>query len=253
MSNENGKPWYKNPRIIAAIIVAIGGIVAAFLHIPSTPPEEPELSTIQGVVTDTGGMPMAGAVVEINGLSATTDASGVYVIRDVSVGTKTIIVHAPGAEVIKRAIKIAKGGEIIVFDVVLPSPVAPTPAPSLKITYPCSGGRVQIKEIVKGTSQNIPKEYAIWIVIYSHEVSRYHPQDYPADVQANGDWSSSAFIGIGIDVGKKFDIIAVLAGKEAQNAFNDYLEECKEKKSWPGLERLHEGAVIYDRITVIRK
>lgn len=131
--------------------------------------------------------------------------------------------------------------------------VAEPPTPSLKITYPPSGGRVEIREIVRGTSQDILKEQAIWIVIYPHEVSRYYPQDYPADVQANGDWSSSVFIGIEIDVGKKFDIIAVLADKKAQDAFNDYLEECKEKRSWPGLESLHEDAVIYDRITVIRR
>ncbi len=129
-----------------------------------------------------------------------------------------------------------------------------TPPPSLlEITYPPSDGRVDIKEIVRGTSKSIPEEKVIWIAIYPHEVSRYYPQDLPADVQVNGDWSSSIFIGIEADVDKKFDIIAVLLNKEAQDAFNDYLEECEEKKSWPGLEELPSGADIYDRITVIRR
>jgi len=45
----------------------------------------------------------------------------------------------------------------------------------------------------------------------------------------------------------------VLANKDAQDTFNTYLKKGKEEKSWPGLERLPEGAVIYDRITVMRK
>jgi len=52
---------------------------------------------------------------------------------------------------------------------------------------------------------------------------------------------------------KKFDIMAVLADKEAQGVFNDYLIQAKGEKAWPGLENLPNGAVEYDRITVTRK
>lgn len=130
---------------------------------------------------------------------------------------------------------------------------SPTPTPSLTITYPSDNAEVGIEETVEGTSRNVPKEQAIWIVIHPHGVDRYYPQDYAAQIKANGDWSSSAFIGIEKDAGKKFDIIAVLTDNEAQDAFRHYLEECKTKKSWPGLERLPASAVVHDRNEVTRR
>ena len=133
MSNEKVRPWHKNPAImipiIVAIIGAIGVVFAAYIGVIF---EGPELSTVQGIVTDKDGIPVAGAVVEIDGFSTTTDSSGVYVIRDVSIGTKTITVRAPGAEVVRRPLRIPKGGEIIIYDFVLPPPaptITPTPTP----------------------------------------------------------------------------------------------------------------------------
>ena len=377
MGNEEGNHPPERPPsrvwvpIVAAIIGAAGVIGAAYMGIIF---EEPKTSTIQGVVTDTEGMPVVGAVIEIDGLSATTDASGVYVIHNVPTGTKTIVVHAPGAEVIKRALRVPKGGEIAVCDVVIP-PVSPSPTVScvkpqmmayspdgkmyaceispenfghigifevstdglirkikvtqhpdgefgnylkklvwspdnkylavmyhhgegghisivnvdtgmeiklipidkwyhyiefssdgtkiiadgdiltptmVKITYPPNGSEVEREVTVRGTSQNIPEGQIIWIVIYVHEVCRYFPQDLPADVRANGDWESSVIIGVEDDVDKRFDIIVVLVDQKAQDAFNDYLDDWKGEDSSPGLERLPEGAVIYERTTVTR-
>lgn len=131
--------------------------------------------------------------------------------------------------------------------------VAGPKEPAVRITYPSDGAHVEIREMIRGTSQNIPKGQVIWIVVYPQAAGRYYPQNDPADVQANGDWSSLAFIGIEEDVGRKFDIVAVLANKDAQDAFNAYLAQAKDKKTWPGLEELPNGAVIYDRITVTRK
>jgi len=123
----------------------------------------------------------------------------------------------------------------------------------VEITYSYDGATVEIREMVQGTSQKIPEGQAIWIMVYSHVVGRYYPQDNPADVQANGDWTSLTYIGIKEDVNRKFDIIAVLADKRAQDAFNAYLTKAKNTNTWPGLERLPEGATIYDRITVARE
>ena len=125
------------------------------------------------------------------------------------------------------------------------------PTTEVEITYPYDGAIVEIREMVRGTSQKIAEGQAIWIVVYVD--GRYYPQDDPADVQVDGDWSSLAFIGIEEDVGRKFDIIAVLANKDAQDAFNAYLVQAKVKKTWPGLEKLPNGAEIYDRITVTRR
>lgn len=123
----------------------------------------------------------------------------------------------------------------------------------IEITYPYNDALVEITEMVRGTSQEIPEEHAIWIVIYPHVAGRYYPQNNPADVQADGDWTSLIAIGIEDDVDKKFDIIAALANQEAQDVFNAYLEQAKGKATWPGLEKLPTGTEIYARITVTRK
>lgn len=127
------------------------------------------------------------------------------------------------------------------------------PTTAVKITYPYDGATVEIRETVRGTSQKIPEGQAIWIVVYSHVVDRYYPQNNPADVQANGDWTSLTYIGIEEDVNRKFDIIAVLADKRAQDAFNAYLKQAKDTQTWSGLGRLLEGVTIYDRIIVTGK
>lgn len=126
-------------------------------------------------------------------------------------------------------------------------------SPKVEITYPYDGDTVEIREMVRGTAQKIPKGQAIWIMVNPHVAGRYYPQNVPADVQANGDWTSLTYIGIEEVVNRKFYIIAVLADKRAQDAFNAYLKQAKDTKTWPGLERLPEGTTIYDRITVMRK
>ena len=125
--------------------------------------------------------------------------------------------------------------------------------PEVEITYPYDGATVEIGEMVRGTSQKIPEKQAIWILVNPHIAGRYYPQNVPADVQANGDWTSFTYIGIEEEVNRKFYIIAVLADKRTQDAFNAYLIQAKDTDKWPGLERLPEGATTYDSITVTRK
>jgi uncharacterized protein YjdB len=127
---SEARVWYKNPvitvPIIAALIAAIGGIIAATID----GNDDVELCTVQGVVTSADGIPVADAVVEINGLSSKTDVSGVYVIQGASVGKKTVIVRIPGQEPIKRPMEVPEGYENVVFDMALPSFPAPEPAPA---------------------------------------------------------------------------------------------------------------------------
>lgn len=377
--NGNGAP--RTP-IIVAIIGATAIIIAAVIAVYPYLIHHDELSTIQGTVTDINGMPVIGAVVEIDGLSVITDGSGTYVIWGVSAGTKTITVRVPGAEIINRALEIPEDSKIVVYDIFVPTtsdrpppascvkpqmmtyspdgkmyaceiepenfghigifevstdklirkikvtqhpdgefvndikklawspdskylavmyhhdtgghisivnadagieikrvPIdkwyhniefssdgtkiiadgdilqvfsTPTLSTMVRITYPSDGSKVERKVTVRGTSQNIPEGQVIWVVIYVHEARRYFPQDLPADVQVNGDWVSPVIIGIDEDVGKEFDIIVVLVDQKAQDAFNDYLKDWGGKYPSPGLERLPEGALIYQRITVTR-
>lgn len=140
---------------------------------------------------------------------------------------------------------------------ILPLP-NPTPSPSpvkteIKITYPSEGATVQQTESVKGTSQAIPDGHTIWVVVFIPTIGRYYPQNYPASAQPNGNWSSIAYLGVEKDAGLRFEILAVLANHNAQAAFNNYLKDARDKKSYPGLEQLPKEAVIYDRITVTRR
>ena len=133
------------------------------------------------------------------------------------------------------------------------TPISPTPSTDAKISQPTDGATVSQTETIKGTSQRVPDTSAIWVVVYIPSVGRYYPQNNPADIQANGNWSSVAYIGIPTDVGLKLDIIVVMADKTAQDAFNAYLKNARDKNDYPGLEQLPKGAKIYDRITVTRK
>ena len=107
--------------------------------------------------------------------------------------------------------------------------------------------------MVNGTSDRVPNNHVIRVVVYSSPVGRYYPQEYPADIQANGDWSSLLFIGVEEDVDCQFDIIVVLANQEAQSLFNGYLKEAHSQQHYPGLDQLPEGTIQYDRCTVTRR
>lgn len=127
--------------------------------------------------------------------------------------------------------------------------LAPT---KVKITYPINYGSMERTEMIRGTSKRVPREHAIWVVVFPHEANLYYPQNSPANVQKTGDWTSLAYIGIEKDVGRKFDIAAVVADKTAQDSFRAYLAGSI-KKGWSGLEKLPEGAPIYDCVTATRK
>jgi hypothetical protein len=65
-------------------------------------------------------------------------------------------------------------------------------------------------------------------------------------------WSTKMIIGKDTDDGLKFTLFAVLADGKANRAILDYLDKSKASASWPGLQKLPDGAVIYDKITVTR-
>jgi len=129
----------------------------------------------------------------------------------------------------------------------------PAPTTDVAITYPINLAKVDQTETVRGTVQGLPAGQVIWVVVFAQEVGRYYPQNRPADLEAGNKWSSLVYIGIPSDTDKRFDILAVIADTEAQNAFNAYLADARDRSDWAGLEALPAGAVIYDRITVTRK
>ena len=120
------------------------------------------------------------------------------------------------------------------------------------ITYPTHDSYVDETD-VRGISGNIPAELTRWIMVFVPEIGRYYPQDYPIYVHSNGDWHSLAYVGSEWDAGKPFFILSVLADPAAHNELIQYIEQCRQTGSWPGLAALPWGAVEYDSVYVIRK
>lgn len=105
---------------------------------------------------------------------------------------------------------------------------------------------------IQGISINL-KGQELWLVLIVRGIPRFYPQDGPAIVQDDGDWTSpSVFFGGEEDVGRRFDVIAVVANDRAGMVFRKYLEVGQQTKEFPGLRSLPKGVVEYDRITVIR-
>ncbi len=141
----------------------------------------------------------------------------------------------------------------------LTPPPTPTltsmPAPEIRITYPVDGDSVPRNIMVQGTSANIPEGYQVWVLIYPHTAPLFFPQSVAATVDIRGEWTSPAYIGLDQpdQIGLLFDIVAVLADQNAQNVFKTYVAQGMSATAFPGLSELPDGAVEYDRITVIRR
>ena len=95
-------------------------------------------------------------------------------------------------------------------------------------------------EQVTGTSKNIPTDSKVWVVI--RVGSRYYPQPEPR-VDNNGNWKCDVHFGGENDGGLPFDIIVIVANKDAQKALTD----TDSFTVFPP-----EGAIEYARITVYR-
>lgn len=166
----------------------------------------------------------------------------------------------PTSPGVRRSIRIWAGGMWLAIAIALINTGIlvwrlwrPSPPTEVTITYPADLSEVEQSETIRGTVQGLPEGHVIWVVVFVQEVGRYYPQDRPVELEANGEWSLLAYIGVSFDIGKKFDILAVVADTKAQSAFSAYLLNAKERNEWSGLERLPEGATIYDRVTVTRK
>ncbi|HZK70550.1 MAG TPA: hypothetical protein VFD03_03390 [Clostridia bacterium] len=96
---------------------------------------------------------------------------------------------------------------------------APKTKSSIKIVHPEE--YVTWSENIGGIAKNIPDGYELWILVYSQEKQQYYP--YAKIVPQYDEWAIPVNIGFKDDYGKSFDIVAVLADKNAQNRFNNYL------------------------------
>jgi hypothetical protein len=124
---------------------------------------------------------------------------------------------------------------------------------SLTITHPAAGAEVSLREEVGGTYENLPDGQVVWVVIFSHTSGRYYPQNDPALLQQNGRWDSLAYFGVEADHDQAFDALAVLADERGQAAIMAYLAGARDRNNWPGFDRLPDGVLTHDRVTVTRR
>lgn len=144
---------------------------------------------------------------------------------------------------------ILLAGNLGIFGWRIVGPATPT---QIKMNYPTDGAGVEQIEVIRGISQKLPRSSQIWIIVVTPLAGRYYPQN-AADVLVDGSWSAVAHFGQEGDVDVKFDVLVVLADKNAQNEFEAYIKTARDKSDYSGLLHLPEGTSIYERATVIRK
>jgi hypothetical protein len=89
-----------------------GGVVAPLAPAPPPPPT----STLSGSVNDEGDLtPVPGAVVTVDGISATTSSEGQFTLTKVPVGAVTVRIVKSGFDTLTRAIPTQAGSNYRVF------------------------------------------------------------------------------------------------------------------------------------------
>lgn len=127
---------------------------------------------------------------------------------------------------------------------------------AVDITSPRDGEEVSEQITLRGTVSGLDDGQEIWMVGIPPGDTRLYPQDGPAVVRLDGTWNSPAvyvMTGIGSDIEKSFEYLAVVANGEAGNRFRQYRRDFYELGVNSGLVELPVGAREYDRITVVRR
>lgn len=125
-----------------------------------------------------------------------------------------------------------------------------TAKPEIEIIQPTEN-KVDWKVDVGGTADHTLGGNELWVLVYSDDKKQYYPVT-KAEIK-NSEWTINQVpIGSKNDEGKEFDIIAVLADKNAQNILDDHLNETGEDIYSKGMYRIPDGVKEYDRITLKR-
>jgi hypothetical protein len=132
-----------------------------------------------------------------------------------------------------------------------PTPIATPTRAEISITYPSNSATVQMNEIITGTAKNIPDDQQLWIVIYPQSTYKYYPQN-PVNIQGDGSWTLPVQFGRESNVGTKFDIVALLADKNAQKELNYYMDTSAKNGSYSGMGMLPDGTIEITNIRVTR-
>jgi hypothetical protein len=127
-----------------------------------------------------------------------------------------------------------------------------------KITEPKDGVTVYDNPVrVTGTVRNFPKqdcELKLWACVRCCKFDIWYPQE---TLTMTGEETWEAYTNPGFsthpaDIGNKYDIVALVATKEADEELRKALSGGGDRADGWGWSALPEGAKILDRITVIR-
>ncbi|MEM3684974.1 MAG: ABC transporter substrate-binding protein [Conexivisphaerales archaeon] len=98
--------------IIIIVIAAVVGVGAYYVGSMSKAPTTQSYGSIQGTVVNSSGQPVAGAIVSVAGHTATTDASGHFLIANVTAGTYTLTITATGYASSSQTITVSSGQSV---------------------------------------------------------------------------------------------------------------------------------------------
>ena len=123
----------------------------------------------------------------------------------------------------------------------------------VSIVSPAPDALVGEVEIVGGQSKNVPDGNTIWVVVVPAPGGRYYPQGEPIVNAADGQWETAALFQNEADEPGSFEILVVLADRDAHDRLNGATTLAGLGELGPALEELPAGAKVYDRITVFRR
>jgi PKD repeat protein len=231
-------------------ILAPIALVLFFLIVVSSTASAATLSS-KSPVADFSAAPISGSAplkVAFTDKSTGSPTSYIWNFGDKSYSKTKNVIHTynkVGKYSVTLMVKNAKGSSTKTKYITVSN------GPVIKIAYPQNGATVHISETVTGTATNIPIGYKIWVLVYPHPANRYYPQSGKMTIQ-NGKWSIPVYIGVANNVGVKFDIIVVVANKQANDKFVSYIQTGKKTNNWPGMIGIPSGAKVYNKITVTR-
>lgn len=287
MSNENKRPWYRDPAYLAIIAIIAAAIISSPIWVSLIFGESDfsiSINPMHGAVEQGGVITTAITIKGIHGyghtvsLSASGQPSGIVISfvppfgeakpsytssvtinvdSNVLAGDYPIIIKGIGADGKEHSCSYTLTVKPAVTPTPTPTP-SPTPSPTptlrIKITSPKEGDEVPVSTIVSGTfSGELQEGQYIWVVINPHPSPG---QWWPQGGRINpwkGQWNVQVWLGREKeDTGKEFDIAVILVNEKDDQYYRDYLKTGQETGSYPGIP-LPASADIIDRITVMRK
>ncbi len=122
------------------------------------------------------------------------------------------------------------------------------------INSPSNGDTVGWKPMVWGrlTGRLKPDEH-LWLVVHPNDSWGWYPQVSEVFTSGDGTWHAVVFVGREKDdENKTYDVVVVIAPKEAHETFNKYIDRANRKGEYPETP-LPEGIRLIGKVNVIRK